>query len=82
MTKQELAITDDTSELAIVEANARQAFNDAVYAAQVEWHNTNEKLHRQLQDGIEDNAEKYRAAMTKAQRAYRDSTADRYVEAA
>ncbi len=82
MTKQEMVTTDDTSELALIEANARQTFNDAVYAAQVEWHNMNEKLHRQLQDGIEDNAEKYRAAMTKAQRAYRDSTADRYETAA
>lgn len=81
--RQEIVTTvDDNNELAIVEANARQAFNDAVYQAQVAWHNENERLHRQFQDSIEDNAEKYRQAMVQAQRKYRDSTADRYVEAA
>jgi hypothetical protein len=81
--KQEIATTtDDNDALAIIEADARETFNASVYEAQSQWHNENEKLIRQYQDGCEDNSERYRQAMVKAQRAYRDATADRYVEAA
>jgi hypothetical protein len=49
-----------------------------VTTGQVAWHNRNEQLHRDFQDAIEDNAAAYRQALTKAQRAYRDMTADVY----
>ncbi|HEY8096676.1 MAG TPA: hypothetical protein VIE65_11385 [Methylobacter sp.] len=80
MTK-EIATIDESSELAIVEANARQAFNDSIFAAQVAHHNENERLIRAYQDGCEDNSEKYRQALVRAQRAYRDATCDQYADA-
>ena len=65
--------------MATIEAQARETFNASVYRIQSEWHNANEKLHRDFQDAIEDNNATYRAAMTKAQRAYRDATCDEYM---
>jgi uncharacterized protein (DUF2461 family) len=73
--------TEDTSELAVVETAAREEFNNVCYAAQAAWHNQNEKLHREFQDAVEDNAATYRAALTKAQRAYRNATSDQYENA-
>lgn len=78
---RELVTTDESSELATIEAAAREQFNSACYAAQSQWHNQNELLHRQFQDSIEDNNAAYRAALTKAQRNYRNATADCYADA-
>jgi hypothetical protein len=66
----------ENSEMAVIEANARRVFDAACYDAQVIWHNENERLHRVFQDAVEDNAAAYRVALTKAQREYRDATAD------
>ena len=41
-------------------------------------HNANQRIHANFQDAIEDNASKYRQALTTAQRAYRDAMADTY----
>ena len=81
MTKHEMVVADDNSELATIEAQAREQFNAACYLAQAAWHNQNEKLHREFQDAVEDNAATYRAALTKAQRAYRNATSDQYENA-
>ncbi|HEY8005858.1 MAG TPA: hypothetical protein VIE66_03410 [Methylocella sp.] len=81
MTKHEMVVADDTNELATIEANARREFDDACYAAQAAWYNQNELLHRKFQDDCEDNAANYRAALTKAQRNYRNQTADCYADA-
>jgi hypothetical protein len=62
--------------LTVREVEARERFNAESYAAQVTWHNTNERLVRQYQDSQEDAAEIYRAAIRQAQRAFRDATAD------
>lgn len=78
---RELVTTDESSELAVIEATAREEFNNACYLAQSRWHNTNEELHREFQDAIEDNNAAYRTAMTMAQRNYRNQTADQYADA-
>jgi hypothetical protein len=74
----EMTTAADTNELAVIEAAARETFNDVCYAAQVAWHQQNEAAHRTFQDAVEDNAEQYRRALTQAQRAYRDATRDDY----
>jgi hypothetical protein len=75
---QQVLVQDETTELAVIEAAAREAFNAATYEAQSAWHSRNEEIHRAFQDAIEDNNAIYRAAMTVAQRGYRDATADTY----
>jgi hypothetical protein len=84
MTKAQnvLIETETSTELATIEAISRETFNAAVYAAQAAWHNENERLIRAYQDGVEDNGVRYRQALVKAQRNYRDATADRYENAA
>jgi hypothetical protein len=76
----DLETIDERGELTAIEANARAQYEAAAYVAQAAWHNSNEKLNRDFQDGCEDNATRFRVAMTKAQRAYRDATADLYAE--
>jgi hypothetical protein len=73
----ELVTTEDNG-LAVIEATARTVFDAACYNAQATWHNQNERLHRDFQDAIEDNAAVYRKALTQAQRDYRNATADVY----
>lgn len=78
MTHELVTAEDESREITVIEANARAAFDAACYNAQATWHNANERLHRDFQDAVEDNAAAYRAALTAAQRAYRNATADVY----
>jgi hypothetical protein len=48
---------------------SEDALERAFKAATAAWHNTSEKLNRDFQDGCEDNATRFRAVMTMAQRA-------------
>jgi hypothetical protein len=78
MTNEVVTTEGDSGELAVIEAAARLTFDAACVDAQSTWHNRNEQLHRDFEDGLEDNATAYRAAITTARRIYRDAVADTY----
>jgi hypothetical protein len=61
------AESESSIALTIIEAEARERFNSEAYTAQAAWHNENERLVRAFQDGQEDAAERYRAAVRTAQ---------------
>ena len=78
MTTELTAQHSTNGELADIEASARAAFDEACYVAQAEWYNENQRIHAAFSDNLEDNNARYRQALTRAQRAYRDATADVY----
>jgi hypothetical protein len=79
MAKQNLVTqTEDEMSIALTvqEADAREAYNAAIYALQIAWHARREKAWRSYEDELADNDSDYRHAVTMAQRAYRDGTSD------
>jgi hypothetical protein len=62
--------------LTVQEAEAREAYNAAIYALQVSWHSRREKAWRVYEDTLADNDDEYRRGVTMAQRTYRDATSD------
>ncbi len=78
MTHEVMTTEGDSGEIAVIEVAARAAFDAACFDAQSTWHNRNEQLHRVFEDGLDDNATAYRAAITTARRTYRDAVADTY----
>lgn len=79
MSKQELLTqTEDEMSVALTvqEADAREAYNAAIYTLQIAWHARREKAWRAYEDEITDNDADYRRAVTKVQRTYRNATSD------
>jgi hypothetical protein len=76
MAKQELAPSNNDRDIGVIESDAREAYEDAVYMAQSEWSKRDRVIQSTYLDAVQDNLHQYQTDVLAAQRAYRDATSE------